>query len=208
MLIVLLGPPGAGKGTQAKTVAETLDVVHIASGDLLRDHQARDTDLGRQARSYMERGALVPDDLVIRMILDRMAEESGRQGAVLDGFPRTLTQAEALDASMEGSGIDQVLYIAVPADELVRRLGGRLICRSCQRPYQQGSAPERCTECGGELYQRDDDRPEAVRNRIQVYEEQTFPLVEYYRSQCKLKELNGKQAIEAVTRDLLAAVAA
>lgn len=208
MLIVLLGPPGAGKGTQAKTLAETLNVVHIASGDLLRDHQARGTDLGLQARSYMEKGELVPDDLVIRMILDRMSEESGRQGAVLDGFPRTLTQAEALEASLEGPGIDQVLYIAVPADELVRRLGGRVICRSCQRPYQQDSAPERCADCGGELYQRDDDRPEAVQNRIQVYEAQTFPLVEHYRSQGKLKELDGAQAIEAVTRDLLAAVAA
>ena len=207
MLIVLLGPPGAGKGTQAKTLAETVDVVHIASGDLLRDHQARGTDLGLQARSYMEKGELVPDELVIRMILDRMSEGSGRQGAILDGFPRTLTRAEALEASLEGREIDQVLYIAVPADELVRRLGGRVICRSCQRPYQQDSAPERCTDCDGELYQRDDDRPEAVQNRIQVYEAQTFPLVEHYRSQGKLKELDGAQAIEAVTRDLLAAVA-
>ena len=204
MLIVLLGPPGAGKGTQAKALAERAGVGHIASGDLLREHRAQGTALGQEAASFMERGLLVPDELVIRMILDRIAEEGGK-GAVLDGFPRTLPQADALDAVLAGGEIDRVLYMAVPTEELVRRLGGRLICRDCQRPYSEGSAPDRCTACGGELYQRDDDKPEAVARRIEVYESETAPLVGYYRAQGKLCEVDGKREIEVVGRDLQAA---
>ena len=206
MRLVLLGPPGAGKGTQAKRLSQVLGIPHVASGDLFRDHQARETELGKLASQYMRQGTLVPDDVVIRMILERLEAEDCRPGMVLDGFPRTLEQAQALDAALDPQGIDRVLHIAVPPEELLRRLGGRLVCRSCQTPYGGEAAPERCSACGGELYQREDDKPEAVQKRIEVYQEQTAPLVEYYRRQGKLAEVEGQQEIEAVTRDLLSLV--
>ena len=203
MKLILLGPPGAGKGTQAKSLSEVLGIAHAASGDLFRDNQARGTELGKLASTYMRQGILVPDEVVINMILERLKEDDCRAGVVLDGFPRTLEQAAALDQALDGGGIELVLHMVVSTEELTRRLGGRLLCRSCQAPYQQGSAPERCTACGGELFQREDDRPEAVQTRIEVYEAQTAPLVEYYRGQGKLADVDGEQAIEAVTGDLL-----
>lgn len=204
MLLVLLGAPGAGKGTQADALTEKVGVTHVSSGDLLRKHRAEKTELGTQAQSFMDKGDLVPDDLVIKMVLGRLADETGGAGVVLDGFPRTEPQAVALDAALEGKGIDRVLYVKVPEDELVRRLGGRYNCRSCQRPFPEEAAGSGiCPVCGGELYQREDDRPEAVMNRLKVYEEQTAPLVAYYQSQGKLVEINGMQNVEEVTSDLL-----
>ena len=203
MRLILLGPPGAGKGTQAKSLSEVLGIAHAASGDLFRDNQARGTELGKLASTYMRQGILVPDEVVINMVLERLKEDDCRSGVVLDGFPRTLEQAAALDRAMDGEGIGLVLHMVVSTEELTRRLDGRLLCRDCQAPYQQGSAPERCTTCSGELFQREDDRPEAVQKRIEVYQAQTAPLVEYYRGRGKLADVDGEQAIEAVTRDLL-----
>ncbi len=204
MLLVLLGAPGAGKGTQADVLTERIGVAHVSSGDLLREHRAQKTELGAKAQSYMDKGDLVPDDLVIQMVLGRLAEETDGSGVVLDGFPRTEPQAVALDAALGTQGIDRVLYVKVPEDELVRRLGGRHSCRSCQRPFPEEAAGSgKCPVCSGELYQREDDKPEAVRNRLNVYEQQTSPLVEYYRGQGKLVEINGLQNVEEVTFDLL-----
>lgn len=209
MRIVLLGPPGAGKGTQAKTISETLDVVHVASGDLLRENQNRGTELGKMAREYMQKGLLVPDDVIISMIQDRIANPDAANGYVLDGFPRTLEQASSLDAaiSAQGQHIDKVLNIRVSNNELITRLSGRWICRDCQRPYHEtNSKPKQegiCDECNGELYQREDDTSDAVGKRIQVYSYQTAPLIQYYKERGNLVEINGEQSIEDVRKDLL-----
>jgi len=208
--ILLLGPPGAGKGTQATKIAEDLEVSQASSGNLFRQHQRNDTELGRLARSFMERGVLVPDDVTIGMMMEWINAPEQAKGFVLDGFPRTLAQAEALDGALvDKGGADRILNIKVSEDELVRRLSGRSICRQCQRPYhQEFSAPREpgtCDRCGGELYQRDDDKPEAVKTRIKVYLEESEPLVEYYRKTGRLKEVNGEDTIEHVGRALLAA---
>ena len=210
MKIILLGPPGAGKGTQATTLANKLEVSQASSGELFRQHQQKDTELGRLARSFMERGVLVPDDVTIGMMMEWINAPEQTRGFVLDGFPRTLTQAEALDGALVcKGGADRVLNIKVSRDELVRRLDGRLICRQCQTPYHQESSPPleagKCERCGGELYQRDDDKPEAVKTRIKVYMEESEPLVAYYRGTGNLKEINGEDTIEHVGRELLAA---
>ena len=179
MRIVLLGPPGAGKGTQAKTISETLAVIHVASGDLLRENQNRGTELGEMARGYMQKGLLVPDDVIIGMIQDRISNPDATNGYVLDGFPRTLEQASSLDAALSSQNqhIDKVLNIKVSDSELIVRLSGRWICRDCQRPYHEtNSKPKKqgmCDECNGELYQREDDTSDAVSKRIQVYSNQT-----------------------------------
>ena len=207
MLVVLLGAPGAGKGTQADILTERNGLAHVSSGDLLRMHRQQKTELGRLAQSYMDRGDLVPDDLVIRMVLDRLSEETNGPGVVLDGFPRTAPQAKALDDALGGGGIDVVLHVKVPEDELVRRLSNRYICRNCSRPYTAESKGEACESCGGELYQREDDMPEAVRNRLRVYADQTFPLIDYYQGMGKLVEVNGLQDVDAVTADVLEALA-
>ena len=210
--VILLGPPGAGKGTQAKRLAEAGGVVHVASGDLFRKHQEEGTELGKLARSYMEKGELVPDEVVIRMVLERIGEPDAQDGYILDGFPRTMEQAKALDETLaqEHAQIDRVPLMEVETEELVRRLAWRWICSQCQTPYHQELAPpkqpEVCDLCGGQLYQRPDDRPEAVRRRLEVYEEQTAPLVEYYSRQGKLSRVNGQQEIEQVATELLKAV--
>ncbi|MBI4282240.1 MAG: adenylate kinase [Chloroflexi bacterium] len=212
MRIVLLGPPGAGKGTQAKSISDALGIVHIASGDLLRDHQARGTELGKTARTYMQKGLLVPDDLIIEMIEERIQAPDAKGGYVLDGFPRTVEQARALEEALgkRGESIDRVANIRVSEKELVLRLGGRWICRRCQRPYHEVNSPPRrkgvCDECGGELYQREDDAPEAVSRRIQVFAEQTTPLIRYYSRKGNMVDVDGEGSIDEVRKSLLNAL--
>ena len=213
MRIILLGPPGAGKGTQAKSMSESLGIVHISSGDLLRDHQARGTELGNTARPYMQKGLLVPDELIIGMIEERIRLPDAKAGYVLDGFPRTVEQAKALEKALEKQGetIDRVTNLSVSEDELILRLGGRWICRNCQTSYHEvNSVPHKegvCDECSGELYQREDDVPEAVSQRIKVFAEQTAPLIRYYSEKGNLVEVDGEGSIEGVRESLLKAVA-
>ena len=204
MLLVLLGAPGPGKGTQADVLMERIGVAHVSSGDLLREHRAQKTKLGDEAQSYMDKGDLVPDDLVIKLVLGRLGEKTDSAGVVLDGFPRTELQAVALDAALGNQGIDTVLHVVVPEEELIRRLSGRYSCRSCMKPFpEEVAGAGTCPVCNGELYQREDDKPHAVKNRLRVYGEQTSRLVEYYRNQGKLAEINGLQNVEEVTSDLL-----
>ena len=212
MRIVLLGPPGAGKGTQAALLAERDGLAHVATGDLFRAHLSKDTELGRLAKSYMDKGALVPDDITTRMVLARFREPDAADGFVLDGFPRTFPQAEALDAALSDAGqaIDSAVLIEVDRDELVRRLAGRWICRQCQTPYHERSAPPAkrgvCDVCGGELYQRNDDKPEVVVARLGTYERQTGPLAGYYERQGKLARIDGVGAVEAVAKAIERAI--
>ena len=212
MRIVLLGPPGAGKGTQAALLAERGGFAHVATGDLFRAHLGRGTELGKLAKSYMDSGALVPDDVTTRMVLERFGEPDAAAGFVLDGFPRTIPQAEALDGALsdQGQAIDHALLIEVDREELVARLAGRWICRECQTPYHERSAPPAkrgvCDLCGGELYQRDDDKPEVVAARLETYERQTGPLAGYYDRQGKLARIDGRGVIEAVAEALAVAI--
>jgi adenylate kinase len=211
--IVLIGPPASGKGTQAVMLRKLLDLPHVASGDLFRENLKNETELGRQAKVYMDRGELVPDDVTIAMVTERLSRPDCAGGAVLDGFPRTIAQAEALDRALAGLGheISVVPYIAVPDEELVERVSGRRLCRVCGGSYHVRFNPPQqpgvCDNDGGELYQRDDDKPETVRKRLEVYWEQTSPLIEYYRAKGILAEINGDQPIEAVAAELRAAVA-
>ena len=212
--LILLGAPGAGKGTQAVTISKKLGLVHVATGDLFRKEQESGTELGKIAKSYMEKGQLVPDEITVTMLLGRITAPDCTKGVILDGFPRTLEQAKALDKALaaQGNGIDRVLYIKVSNKELLRRLSGRWICRNCQAPYNNVEmSPKvvgKCDRCGGELYQRADDTEETARKRLDVYFSQTMPLIEYYTKAGKLVEVNGEQGIEAVARDLIAALKA
>jgi len=210
--IIFLGAPGAGKGTQAAALAQELNLVHIASGDLFRQAIEQETGLGIQAKSYMERGELVPDELTTRMVLERMSAPDCETGAILDGFPRTLAQAEALDKALaqQAKAIDRVVYIKVSEEELQGRLSGRWICRNCQSPYHTVNSPPkvwgRCDKCGGELYQRPDDTVEAVKKRLQVYFAQTAPLIDYYTAAGKLIEVDGEGDIDEVRRRMAAVI--
>ncbi|MBI4201247.1 MAG: adenylate kinase [Chloroflexi bacterium] len=210
MRIVLLGLAGAGKGTQGQALAQRLGVPFVASGDLFRSHQAQGTELGLLAKGHMERGELVPDEVTIRMILERIGEADCAGGFILDGFPRTLAQAEALDRALRNKRIDRAVYIRVGEEELVRRLSGRINCRRCGTPYQRDSLPRgavMCPNCGGELYQRPDDQPEVVRRRIRVQWPELSRLVEYYSNRSKLQEVNGEQSVELVRAAILKAIA-
>ena len=202
-----MGPPGSGKGTQVKRLSERLGVTRMSTGDLFRSHQARGTELGLVARSYMEKGEYVPDEVTIGMVMEWIDAPEQSAGFVLDGFPRTLAQAEALDKGVaEAGGIDRVIYIRVARDELIRRLTGRLVCPKCQTPYHAVSAPPtvegECDHCGEELYQREDDRPEVLGHRLKVYERETAPVIEYYRRSANLKEIDGEGTTEEVERAL------
>ena len=210
--IVLLGPPGVGKGTQAKLLAETTKLAHISSGDLFRENIKNQTDLGKLAKSYMDRGELVPDDVTIAMIRDRLTRPDCKAGAILDGFPRTTAQADALEKMLKefGGKVDKVPYITAPEKVLVERLSGRWTCRANGHVYHDKNNPPKqakvCDIDGSELYQRDDDQSETVVRRIQVYLEQTAPLIAYYRQRGNLIEIDGTQNIEKVTKAFLSAL--
>ncbi|MDO8491158.1 MAG: adenylate kinase [Dehalococcoidia bacterium] len=212
MYLILLGAPGAGKGTQAVTLTRELGLVQISSGDLFREAQKKGAELGLLAKSYMEKGALVPDEITIKMILERLAAPDCARGCILDGFPRTLEQARGLEQALakQKKSIDKVLYIKVSTEELIKRLSGRWICRNCQTPYHVVNNPPKvagkCDACGGELYQRADDTVETARKRLDVYFAQTAPLIDYYRKAGKLVEVNGDRGIEEVARESLAAL--
>ena len=212
--IVLLGPPGVGKGTQAERLTVRLNLPHVASGELFRQHLKAETPLGLKAKSYMDRGALVPDDVTIAMVIDRLAQPGCVAGALLDGFPRTVAQAEALEKSLarDGRAVEAVLYINAPPDVLLARLGGRWTCRQCGAVYHLLYGPPKiaghCDACGGELYQRADDTPETHRRRIEVYQEQTAPLIDLYQANGLLREIDGTLDIDGVEKALLAALQA
>jgi len=210
--IVLLGPPGVGKGTQAKILAEATGLPQVSSGDLFRENLKKETELGRLAKSYMDKGELVPDDVTIGMVRERLARPDCKQGAILDGFPRTVVQAEALEIMLAGFNgkVDVVPYIAADEAVLVERISGRWTCRANGHIFHEKFNPPQqagvCDEDGSELYQREDDKLETVTNRIRVYLSQTAPLIEHFRQRGALVEVNGAQDVEAVTRDLLAAL--
>jgi adenylate kinase len=203
--IVLVGPPGAGKGTQAQFIASHLSIPKISTGDIFRVNVSQGTELGREAKAYMDRGDLVPDSITIAMVRDRLAEGDTRDGFLLDGFPRTLTQAKALDETLDdiGTKLDVVLELVVDDDEVVRRLSGRRTCRVCGRVWHLDFDPPTrdgiCDQCGGELFQRDDDREETVRHRLEVYAEQTAPLIDFYADKSILVGLDATGPVEDVT---------
>ena len=211
MYLIFLGAPGAGKGTQAAIVATGLELVHIASGDLFRDALEQGTELGLKAKSYMEKGALVPDEITISMVLERLTL-CRQQGIILDGYPRNLEQAQALDKALEerGNTIDKVVYIKVSEDELIKRLSGRRVCRTCQTPYHLTDSPPvvagLCDKCGGELYHRPDDIPATIKNRLGVYFEQTAPLIDYYSRMDKLVEVAGEGSPVEISQRIISAI--
>lgn len=212
MRLAFLGPPGAGKGTQARELALGWDVPHIATGDMLREAVAASTALGLEAKRYMDQGALVPDDVVIGLIAERLSQPDAARGFILDGFPRTIAQAEALDRLLAslGRSLDAVIYFEVSEAELLRRLTGRRVCRGCGATFHLVYAPpvsaEKCDACGGSLYQRDDDTERTVRNRLDVYARQTAPLLEYYRNHGVLATVAGEGAIDAIRTAIRRAV--
>ncbi len=213
MYVVFLGVPGAGQGTQAATVAERLGLAHVATGDLLREAVRVGSDLGKQAKSDMDKGELVPDSLVVAMVVDRLSAPDAARGAILDGFPRNVAQATALDDGLSGLGkaVDAVVYLNVAPTVIVDRLSGRRECSSCRTPYHVVTNPPRvadvCDRCGGTLVQRSDDQPETIQRRLAVYLEQTEPLLEYYRARGLLHEVNGEQPISQVTDQILRVLA-
>lgn len=209
---ILIGAQGSGKGTQAVRLCEILHIPHVASGDLFRKAIAEHTELGMKAKVYTDRGELVPDDLTVAMILDRLAQPDCANGVLLDGFPRTIPQAEALDEGMAriGHQIDTVVYLEVPRAELLKRLSGRFICRANQHVYNINSNPPRtpgiCDIDGSELYQRSDDTGEAVERRLDIFFSETIHLLDYYQRQGKLRTVNGDQSIKQVEADILSKI--
>ncbi|RJQ28292.1 MAG: adenylate kinase [Peptococcaceae bacterium] len=212
MKLLIMGPPGAGKGTQAEMLVKELQITHISTGDMFRAAIKEGTEMGKKAKEYMDKGELVPDEVVVGMVKDRLSQPDCAGGFLLDGFPRTVPQAEALDETLQSMGIalDGVINIAVPREKLMERLTGRRICRSCGASYHVVFNPPReagkCNTCGGELYQRSDDNEVAVANRLDVYEAQTQPLIEYYAGRGLLKNINGDQDIKKVLADVLASL--
>ena len=214
MRVAFLGPPGAGKGTQARELAREWGVPHVATGDMLRDAAAAGTPLGREAKGYMDKGALVPDEVIIRMIAERLRRPDAGRGFLLDGFPRTIAQAEGLEHLLKdlGQPLERVVYFDVSEPELLRRLTGRRVCRACQTAFHLVSAPPTkagvCDRCGGQLYQREDDSEATVRHRLGVYARQTAPLLDWYRGRGLLVSVPGEGPIEAIRGAIRGAAAA
>jgi len=214
MYIIILGAPGAGKGTQADILSQEVNLTHIASGDLFRQALGERTKVGLLAKSYMDKGELVPDEITIKTILERINQPDCASGCLFDGFPRTLRQAKVLDKALkeQGKTVDKAIYIEVPDEELVKRLSGRWLCRTCQTPYHIINSPPRtpgkCDKCGGELYQRSDDREETVKDRISVFFAQTVPILDYYEKQGKLIKVNGNLGMQGVAREIISALKA
>ena len=214
MDVVLLGAPGAGKGTQAELLAEWLSLPTVSSGDLFREAIDAGTPLGRRAKEYIDRGELVPDQVTIDMVAERLSRPDCAGGVILDGFPRTVTQAQALEELLGRMGrrVDAVIYIEVSPEVLLRRLAGRWTCSQCGAVYHEVYSPEAvkgvCDNCGGKLVQREDDTPQVQRRRIEVYQERTAPVIAYYREKGILSEVDGEQDVEAVQRDLRAVIEA
>jgi len=208
MRLVLLGPPGAGKGTQAEYITKKFGIPHISTGDMLREAIKAEKPLGLEAKGYIDRGELVPDDVIIKMVKERLARPDCERGFMLDGFPRNLDQGRALETTLEelGIGLDIVVYINVPEEVVVERLSGRRLCRTCGATYHVKYMPPKqegiCDKCGGELYQRPDDNPDTVRNRMKVYQQQTAGLIGHYRQAGLLAEIPGDKSVEEVTCDI------
>lgn len=207
MNLILLGAPGAGKGTQSQMLVEEFEIPHISTGDILRAAVKNGTPLGLKAKGYMDAGELVPDALIIDLMKERLAEPDAQKGFILDGFPRTTTQAAALDTALAADcrRIDHAIAIVVPDEKIVERLSSRRVCKACG--YTGTAVDETCPVCGGEMYQRDDDKPETIQNRLNVYEKSTAPLVDYYKGAGVLAEINGDRPVAEVYADVKAAIA-
>ncbi|MCR5675488.1 MAG: adenylate kinase [Lachnospiraceae bacterium] len=209
MKIIMLGAPGAGKGTQAKMIAEKYHLPHVSTGDIFRANLKEGTELGKKAKEYMDKGALVPDELTVEILLDRVAKDDCKNGYVLDGFPRTIPQAEVLDKELEklGDKVDLAIDVEVPDENIVRRMSGRRACLKCGATYHIEHIPPKqegiCDNCGEPLVQRDDDKPETVQKRLTVYHDQTAPLIDYYTKKNILKTVDGTQDMEAVFADIV-----
>lgn len=204
MKIIMLGAPGAGKGTQAKMIADTYGLPHVSTGDIFRMNIKNGTQLGMEAKTYMDQGLLVPDELTVRILLDRVAQEDCKNGYVLDGFPRTIPQAEVLEDALAklGDQIDFAINVEVPDENIIRRMGGRRACLSCGATYHIEHVPPKkegiCDVCGQPLVLRDDDKPETVKNRLRVYQEQTQPLIDFYTKKGVLRSVDGTQDMQDV----------
>jgi len=211
-IVVFLGAPGAGKGTQAAIVAQEMHMAHLSSGDLFRQAVVRGDELGGKVKDYMERGALVPDEITIQMVLNQLAHFDTQSGVILDGFPRNLMQAESLDKALAGGSyerVDVAVYISVAQPELIKRLSSRWLCRQCQTPYNyvvQKEAVPACGKCSGELYQRPDDALETVQKRLEVYFRDTVPLIEYYKQRGTLAEVDGDGDVENIAARIVKAI--
>ncbi|WP_026504488.1 adenylate kinase [Butyrivibrio sp. NC3005] len=210
MKIIMLGAPGAGKGTQAQMICDKYSIPHISTGDLFRSNIKNGTELGKKAKEYMDKGQLVPDELTVQLLLDRVANDDCKNGYVLDGFPRTIPQAEVLDKELSGLGdkVDFAINVDVPDENIVRRMSGRRTCPKCGASYHIEHIPPKkegvCDRCGAELIQRDDDKPETVQNRLSVYHEQTQPLINFYDEKAILKTVDGTKDLNDVFADIVA----
>jgi adenylate kinase len=209
MYLVLLGAPGAGKGTQAAIISQKTGLTHIASGDLFRQAVQKGTELGKLVKSYMDKGELAPDEVTIKVIMERLGEPDCEKGCIFDGFPRTLDQAKALEEKLseQKKGIDKAVFIEVPDEDLLQRLGGRWTCKNCQAVYHEVASPPKvagkCDKCGGELYQRPDDNEATIRERLKVYFNQTTPVLEHYKNNGKLIAVDGKLSIDEVAAKVI-----
>ncbi len=214
MKIIMLGAPGAGKGTQAKMIAEKCGIPHISTGDIFRANIKEGTELGKKAKGYMDKGELVPDELTCDLVMDRISHDDCKNGFILDGFPRTIPQAEALSAALEkaGQAMDYAIDIEIPDQNIIDRMGGRRACAVCGATYHLVNIPPKveghCDECGGPLILRDDDKPETVKNRLSVYHTQTQPLIEYYSKKGILSEVDGTMEMQAVFDAIIKAIGA